>query len=153
MSYPIKLDHESNESYTVSLLNLLTKDNQNKENKDLLKVNKNVNTKYLEVSPTDISDTTVSTILSSPVTSSDKANTTETDKTQVSVIPSNIPSNIPITNVSENKQINVTNKYYLKYDKYDHITKSNDDPSLKKDAKHLYLKYKYKYLELKNKLK
>ena len=130
MSYPIKLDHESNESYTVSLLNLLTKDNQNKENKDLLKVNKNVNTKYLEVSPTDISDTTVSTILSSPVTSSDKANTTETDKTQVSVIPSNIPSNIPITNVSENKQINVTNKYYLKY-----------------------CKYKYKYLELKNKLK
>ena len=39
-----------------------------------------------------------------------------------------------------------------KYLKYDHISKGNVDPSLNRDVKHLYLKYKNKYLNLKQQI-
>jgi nicotinic acid mononucleotide adenylyltransferase len=39
----------------------------------------------------------------------------------------------------------------LKYLKYDHITKGNVDPKLNRDVKYLYLRYKNKYLRLKEK--
>ncbi len=54
-----------------------------------------------------------------------------------------------IKSLIEPIELKKTKKKYLKYDQ---ISEGNRDPKLDRDAKHLYLKYKSKYLKLKNQI-